>query len=555
MAYHKDMSAGSAFAAGLRSGQAIYDNAVRNAMARKRFDMAKAEFKYQQAQRKQAIEDEVAATTAFDKLKDYLGTNELDAKSAADREIYNNILMSVEPEIMRHKPTFDQYERYKTVFEQKEHLPQIRDRERKQRTIIENYLDNSSEQEPLYKRDKDNNFILNTEGKPQYDMRGMIQFNLKTEADRQRLLQTSKYGTIDDLVESGEPVASFPPEMRPIIVRERMKIWENAVQAGDVDSVIEASKVFSKSPDGTERQALGKYKFTLSRLGELKDQLEIVGDTGPIVGIFRGANPYDVKAKLLQAQITKIIPGLARGVFGEVGVLTDQDVALYSRTLGTLKSPKEVNDLLTSAAIKMVANSYEDKLRGMAESRVNVSGFLPGLKDLKDTARQILGEEEEAPAASVEVDSLQLTDDGKPVISEELAEQLRATGADTVEVVDQATGIKRKIKINRVQAPAAPTPNPPTDPLDKSFDALFGPGSIDAAQSEATTATRDRKQQIQDRLKLLRERLSELPSPPSIKPSYVPVSPRISKADKDTAAQRRMILKAIEKSEAELKKL
>jgi len=104
-------------------------------------------------------------------------------------------------------------------------------------------------------------------------------------------------------------------------------------------------------------------------------------------------------------------------------------------------------------------------------------------------------------------------------------------------------------------APAVPTPNPPAEPVDKAFDALFGPGSIDATQSEATTDARDRKQQIQDRLKLLRERLSELPSPPSIQPSYAPVSPRISKADKDTAAQRRMILKAIKKSEAELKKL
>ena len=136
-----------------------------------------------------------------------------------------------------------------------------------------------------------------------------------------------------------------------------------------------------------------------------------------------------------------------------------------------------------------------------------------------------------------------------------MAEQLRATGADTVEVVDQATGTKRKIRINRVQAPAAPTPNPPAEPVEEAYNALFGPGSIDAAQSEPTTATRDRKQQIEDRIKLLRERLSELPSPPSIQPSYAPVSPRITKADKDTAAQRRMILKAIEKSEAELKKL
>ena len=51
------MSAGSAFAAGLRSGQAIYDNAVRNAMARKRLDMAKTEFEYTQAKRKQDLEN------------------------------------------------------------------------------------------------------------------------------------------------------------------------------------------------------------------------------------------------------------------------------------------------------------------------------------------------------------------------------------------------------------------------------------------------------------------------------------------------------------------
>tara|TARA_Y100000401_G_scaffold113630_1_gene114574 strand:+ start:357 stop:1964 length:1608 start_codon:yes stop_codon:yes gene_type:complete len=535
------MSAGSAFAAGLRSGQAIYDSAVRNAMARKRLDMARTEFKYQQERRKQLVEDEVSATNAFGKLVDYLGAGELDFKQPQDRETYLNILATVEPEISRDPATFKRYEAFKKTFEEKESLPIFRDQQRKIANIGLTWdINNPGMPRPVVKDDEGNVTGEDT-NKMRFD-------NDKIEAERQRLLQTSKYGTIDDLVESGEPVASFPPEMRPRIVRERMKIWENAVQAGDVDSVIEASKVFSKSPDGTERQALGKYKFTLSRLGELKDQLEVVGDTGPIVGIFRGANPYDVKAKLLQAQITKIIPGLARGVFGEVGVLTDQDVALYSRTLGTLKSPKEVNDLLTSAAIKMVANSYEDKLRGMAESRVNVSGFLPGLKDLKDTARQILGEEEqEAPAASVEVDELQLTDDGKPVISEELVEQMRATGADIVEVVDQATGTKRKIKINRVkapapQAPAAPTPNPPAEPVDKAFDALFGPGSIDATQSEATTDTRDRKQQIEDRIGYFQELLDELGRPRT----------RESKSKKE---KRRKYQNAIQKNKDILKTL
>jgi len=521
--------------------------------------MAKAEFKYQQAQRKQAIEDEVAATTAFDKAKDFFGSGELNLKNQADRDTYNNVLLSVEPEIMRHKPTFDQYERFIKVFEEKEGLPLMRDRERQQRTIIANYLDNSSEQEPLYKRDKDNNFILNTEGKPQYDMSGMIEFNLNAEAERQRKLKDIEFGGGGMERFFGSKPSNLSPGLRERYIISRNNYFDKIKSGGNTDDIVQASYVWDEAPSQSESESLDKFKFTSDRIAELKTQLE--GEaTGPVMGIIRSANPFDEKARLIKAQITKIIPGLARGVFGEVGVLTDQDVAMYSRTIGNLSQPEEVNEALTKAAMDMVARGFEDKLVTMAKNRKNVSGYLDTLKDIKAKRSVVVGEEQEAPAASVEVDELQLTDDGKPVISEELVEQMRATGADIVEVTDKSTGTKRKIKINRVkapapQAPAAPTPNPPAEPVDKAFDALFGPGSIDATQSEATTDTRDRKQQIEDRLKLLRERLSELPSPPSIQPSYVPVSPRISKADKDTAAQRRMILKAIEKSEAELKKL
>jgi hypothetical protein len=511
------MSAGSAFAAGLRSGQAIYDSAVRNAMARKRFDMAKAEFKYQQAQRKQAIEDEVAATTAFDKAKDFFSSGELKLKNQADRDTYNNVLLSVEPEIMRHKPTFDQYERFIKVFEEKEGLPLMRDRERQQRTIIANYLDNSSEQEPLYKRDKDNNFILNTEGKPQFDMSGMIQFNLKTEADRQRQLKDIEFGGGGMERFFGSKPSNLSPGLRERYIISRNNYFDKIKSGGNTDDIVQASYVWDEAPSQSESESLDKFKFTSDRIAELKTQLE--GEaTGPVMGIIRSANPFDEKARLIKAQITKIIPGLARGVFGEVGVLTDQDVAMYSRTIGNLSQPEEVNEALTKAAMDMVARGFEDKLVTMAKNRKNVSGYLDTLKDIKAKRSVVLGEEEEEPAASVEVDNLQLTDDGQPVISEELAEQLRATNADTVEVVDQATGTKRKIKINRVkapapQAPAAPTPNPPAEPVDKAFDALFGPGSIDASQSEVTTDTRDRKQQIETRIGYFQELLDELGRP------------------------------------------
>ena len=538
------MSAGSAFASGLRAGQAIYDSAVRNAMARKRFDMAKAEFKYQQAQRKQAIEDEVAATTAFDKAKDFFGSGELNLKNQADRDTYNNVLLSVEPEIMRHKPTFDQYERFIKVFEDKEGLPLIRDRERKQRTIIANYLDNSSEQEPLYKRDKDNNFILNTEGKPQYDMSGMIEFNLNAEAERQRKLKDIEFGGGGMERFFGSNPSSLSPGLRERYIIFRNDYFDTIKQGGKNEDIIEASSVWHEKPGADQQKSLGQFKFTSDRIAELKEKLE-GQTTGPIAGVWRKYKAgfgLDDKAREIEAQITKIIPGLARGVFGEVGVLTDQDVKMYSKTIGNLTTPEEVNDALTKAAMDMVAKGFEDKLVTMAKSRMNVSGYLSQLKDVRSKLRTVLGEEEEAPAASVEVDELQLTDDGKPVISEELEAQLRATGADTVEVVDQATGTKRKIKINRVKAPAAPTPNPPAETVDKAFDALFGPGSIDASQSEATTDTRDRKQQIEDRIGYFQELLDELGRPRT----------RESKSKKE---KRRKYQNAIQKNKDILKTL
>tara|TARA_R100000700_G_scaffold39482_1_gene52413 strand:- start:116 stop:1642 length:1527 start_codon:yes stop_codon:yes gene_type:complete len=508
--------------------------------------MARTEFKYQQERRKQLVEDEVSATNAFGKLVDYLGAGELDFKQPQDRETYLNILATVEPEISRDPATFKRYEAFKKTFEEKESLPIFRDQQRKIANIGLTWdINNPGMPRPVIKDDEGN-----VTGE---DTNKMRLDNDRVEAERQRKLKDIEFGGGGMERFFGSKPSNLSPGLRERYIISRNNYFDKIKSGGNTDDIVQASYVWDEAPSQSESESLDKFKFTSDRIAELKTQLE--GEaTGPVMGIIRSANPFDEKARLIKAQITKIIPGLARGVFGEVGVLTDQDVAMYSRTIGNLSQPEEVNEALTKAAMDMVARGFEEKLVTMAKNRKNVSGYLDTLKDIKAKRSVVVGEEEE-PAASVEVDNLQLTDDGQPVISEELAEQLRATGADTVEVVDQATGTKRKIRINRVQAPAAPTPNPPAEPVDEAYNALFGPGSIDAAQSEPTTATRDRKQQIEDRIKLLRERLSELPSPPSIQPSYAPVSPRITKADKDTAAQRRMILKAIEKSEAELKKL
>ena len=523
------MSAGSAFASGVRAGQNIWNSAVSNAMAGKRMDMLKTQFQFEQLQRKKALDNELASQTAKDKFVDYLpaavASGEIDFSTPEGREHYSSLKSSVEPTILRDPDTWKQYEAFSKEFEEKEGLPVFRAQKRNRLLTIENYKTVSGEDNPLYKRDKDGGFILTPDGETQLDLPAMKNFleedALKKEVEKKKRLQEAMYGggAFESMVISGAPTAGMPKEVQAQVIVARQKRWANAVKSNDTDTVIGASNVHSKSPEGTERQTLGKYKFTLARLGELKEQLKVVGDTGPIVGVFRGANPWDVKARLLQSQITKIIPGLARGVFGEVGVLTDQDVALYSKTLGTLTSPEEINELLTSAAIKMVSNSYEDKLRGMAESKINVSGFLPGLVDLRNTANELLGVEDEEPAA-IEVESF--TRDGNTVsISDADAARIQAAAGDATTVSVREAGTDNIIKINVPPATSeeAPTAEPVTAPAPRpdkpieDFSVWSGkhledfPPLSEEKKPEAPKSDSERRSQIERRIAFLEESL------------------------------------------------
>jgi len=204
-------------------------------------------------------------------------------------------------------------------------------------------------------------------------------------------------------------------------------------------------------------------------------------ETGPMMGFwrqFKSGLGFDDKALLIKAQITKIIPGLARGVFGEVGVLTDQDVAMYAKTIGNLNTPEEVNDALTKAAMDMVARGFESKLSTLAKSRKNVSGYIDQLRDVKKQSRELLGiEEPETPI--IEVDNLPQS--GAVGLTDEQAAAARAAaGPDgRVKVREAGTDIIREINVNPPteetveEAPPAPTAEPGAAPAprpDKSLE-------------------------------------------------------------------------------------
>lgn len=115
-------------------------------------------------------------------------------------------------------------------------------------------------------------------------------------------------------------------------------------------------------------------------------------DTGPIVGIIKSANPYDTKAQEMKAAIIAIVPKLARGVYGEVGVLTDADIENYSRTIANLKNTSDVNKAVMAMTLDIATRSLANQLNSLSAGGRDVSRFESIYQGMNDKASKLKSE-------------------------------------------------------------------------------------------------------------------------------------------------------------------
>ena len=478
------MSAGSAFASGVRSGQAIWNSAVSNAMAGKRLDMLKTQFQFEQAQRKKSLDNELASESTYDKFTEYLAvassSGEINFSTPEGREMYSDLKTSVEPNISRDPATWKRYEAFSKEFEEKEGFPVYEAQKRNRLLTIENYKTVSGEDNPLYKRDKDNGFILTPDGETQLDLPAMKNFleedALEKDVKKKKRLQEAMYGGGGMSKFFGSKPSELSPGVRERYIIERNKFFDKATATKDNDQIVEASYVWSDAPSQSESESLDKYKFTTDRLSELSNLLKNE-NTGPMVGFwrkFKSGLGFDDKALLIKAQITKIIPGLARGVFNE--------------------------------AMDMVARGFENKLSTLAKSRKNVSGYIDQLRDVKKQSQELLGVEDEEPAV-IEVESF--GESAVELNAEQAAEARKVAGPDgRVKIRLAGTDKYKEINVN----PPTEEPPPPPKPVSTMLEELW-PGSIAEKKAPVKAATgkptTDRRK-WEARLELYNNRLAEL---------------------------------------------
>ncbi len=116
-------------------------------------------------------------------------------------------------------------------------------------------------------------------------------------------------------------------------------------------------------------------------INKLSGKIEEIGLIGPISGRLRELNPYDSRVVEFQNLITQTVPNLARGVFREVGVLTDSDVERYTSTIG--------NPELTLEQARTAFQNLKQKIDVSMANQISVwdanGKRVKGFRDLYDS--------------------------------------------------------------------------------------------------------------------------------------------------------------------------
>lgn len=174
------------------------------------------------------------------------------------------------------------------------------------------------------------------------------------------------------------------------------KLKEQAKQSGDIYGVMKASAGGAKI-DATTVKDLAKFGTSITQLDSLKkeiDDFRAKGGTGAFKGRINEQKFWDADVATIKAKLQGVIPTIARGIFSEVGVLTDQDIENYKNTIPNIKTPDEAINRIFEGLMETIDSKILNTYESYANAGYDVSGFADTYKSLKtkiDNAKYPVG--------------------------------------------------------------------------------------------------------------------------------------------------------------------
>lgn len=174
-------------------------------------------------------------------------------------------------------------------------------------------------------------------------------------------------------VEFGQPAPTTPPGVvhkdgRDWVFDPATQKWEAAPHTPNSKEVSQQQLNRLEALDQAERD-----------LGHIEKQFQNFQQTGPVMGRLQYINPTNIGDRgLLEQAINAAVPNLARGVFREVGVLTDEDVKRYAQQFPTLADTPETRQRKLEALRQRIGESRKASIEMLNQAGRDMSGFGAG---------------------------------------------------------------------------------------------------------------------------------------------------------------------------------
>ena len=144
------------------------------------------------------------------------------------------------------------------------------------------------------------------------------------------------------------------------------------------EDIIAASGV-GRDGDNAQMGELRDTFFALDVVSDIKRDLDYIEWQGPVIGEFvasikewTGTGP---EISAFRARLIEAVPLLAKGVFRETGVLTDEDINRYAKTVAALDKPEASNQMIIGNTMSLLKRMLRNSLRRMANDGIDVSSF------------------------------------------------------------------------------------------------------------------------------------------------------------------------------------
>lgn len=185
-----------------------------------------------------------------------------------------------------------------------------------------------------------------------------------------------------------EEIASFSPKERQMI-RARKHFNDQPIDSNLYQRLESTGKIGSELGQ-SEVERIDDSMLAMELLEDADKAMSFLGiKTGKGIGAFSATVMelalQDQSITDFKASVQRLIPKLARGVYGEVGVLTDADIENYKKTVASIGQTEDANKMVMAQTQALISRGMRNKLEQLGKQGYNVSMYSQRLKTYADS--------------------------------------------------------------------------------------------------------------------------------------------------------------------------